>query len=132
MARTKENRRVIRVPLDEPLKVVIGSIGNTVKYDLETKNISINGFFLNFDKPGRFPFTGASILEVWLELSTGQQIFFNGKLARKVMPDDPRVSETGPGIAIKIVQIDKKNEDILRNFIEHNISKSQTKDGSAA
>jgi hypothetical protein len=118
----KENRRTQRIILEKPLRVVMGSIGASVRYDLLTRNISITGFFLDFEKPGRFPFTPASIMEVWLELGPGKTIFFNGKMARVVHPNDPQAAETGPGIAIKIVQIDKENEAVLKDFIEANAS----------
>ncbi len=113
----RENRKVKRVKLEKPMKVVMGSIGSTVRYDLLTRNVSINGFFLDFEKPGRFPFTPESIMEVWLELPTNHTVFFNGKMARVVKATDPSAMETGPGIAIKIVQIDKDNDDKLRSFI---------------
>jgi hypothetical protein len=127
MSRTKENRKVTRVQLATPLKVVMGSIGTPLRYDLLTRNVSYTGFFLDFEKPGRFPFTPASILEVWLDLGDGQTLFFNGKLARVVMPGDPKAVETGPGIAIRIVQIDKKSEDILRQFVDAKITNSLIK-----
>ena len=124
MSGQRENRRVNRIILEQPLKVVMGSIGNNIRYDLLTRNISVNGFFLDFEKPGRFPFTPASIMEVWLELESGKTVFFNGKMARVVMPGDVGAEDVGPGIAIKIVQIDQHNEDVLRTFVEDSIQKS--------
>ncbi len=118
MTQSRENRRVVRVRLERGLKVVMGSIGTHIRYDLLTRNVSVNGFFLDFEKPGRFPFTPASIMEVWLELEPGVTIFFNGKMARVVYPEDPAAADTGPGIAIKIVQIDSENEKVLRQFVE--------------
>jgi len=128
----RENRKTRRVALSRPLKVVMGSIGAEMRYELLTRNISINGFFLDFDKPGRFPFTPSSIMEVWLELEPGSAIFFNGKMARVVHPDDPSAQENGPGIAIKIVQIDRENERLLGEFIDTNLAKSEGKDGDVA
>ena len=114
----KESRKNVRLKLTEPLKVVMGSIGAEVRYDLVTRNISYNGFFLDFDKPGRFPFTAASIMEIWLELEPNNTIFFNGKMARVVFPHDEKAKETGPGIAVRIVQMDSKNETALKEFID--------------
>ncbi len=88
-----------------------------MRYELETRNLSVNGFFLAFDKPGRFPFTPSSIMEIWLELTDDETIFFNGKMARVVHKEDPAAKEDGPGIAVKIVQIDKDNETILHRFV---------------
>lgn len=122
MDKKRENRKVKRVVLEEPLKVAICSIGNNIRYDLLTRNVSINGFFLDFEKPGRFPFTPSSVMEVWLELSDSEKIFFNGKMARVVYPEDPQAVETGPGIGIRIIQIDSKNEKILKGFIDRNSS----------
>ena len=132
MGTRRENRRVIRLKLGAALNVVMGSIGADVRYDLLTRNISTTGFFLDFEKPGRFPFTAASIMEVWLELETGNSIFFNGKMARVVYPNDPQAIETGPGIGIRIVQIDTKNDGILREFIDRKLSEQQDKNDGAA
>ncbi len=114
----KEQRRVIRVDLDTPLPVTISSIGSTVRYELQTKDISSSGFFLDFDKPSRFPFTEASILEVWLKIDGGEPIFFNGKLARIVRPtaEDPTPAHTG--IAIRIIQIESESEKRLAAFLQ--------------
>jgi hypothetical protein len=120
MAVRRENRRVSRLKLDHPLRVVMGSIGAHVRYDMQTRNVSSSGLFLDFEKPGRFPFTASSIMEVWVELEPGKTLFFNGKMARVVYPHDPMAAETGPGVGIHIVQIDKENEASLREFIERN------------
>lgn len=122
-APSRENRKNFRIHLEEPLRVVLSSIGATVRYEMVTKNISTNGFFLDFEKPGRFPFTPSSIMEVWLELSEGNTIFFNGKMARVVREPS---KTTGPGIAIKIIQIDKDNEVALRDFVITRHQKAET------
>lgn len=115
MSSKKDNRKVGRVKLEHPLKVVIGSIGADVRYDLLTKDISPNGFFLDFESPGRFPFTQASIMEIWLTLTENQTIFFNGKMARTVYPTN--AADSSPGIAVKIVQIKPEYEQLLLDFI---------------
>ncbi len=114
MSGLRENRKVKRIRLDNPLKVVLCSIGAEVKYELTTRDISFNGLFLEFDSPGRFPFNQASIMEVWLELEGQKTVFFNGKMARVVLPG----SSTDSGIAIRIVQIDKDNEKALVEFVK--------------
>lgn len=122
MTSPRENRKVQRVILKEPLKVVLCSIGAEVKYELTTRDVSNTGFFLEFDSPGRFPFTPSSIMEVWMQLSVQRSIFFNGKMARVVIEtEDGR----GSGIAVRIVQIDKENEDLLLQFV-HERSDSNT------
>jgi hypothetical protein len=123
----KESRRNIRIRLPEALKVVMGSLGAEVRYDLGTRNISHTGFFLDFEKPGRFPFTASSIMEIWLELEPGKSVFFNGKMARVVYPTDEAASDTGPGIAVRIVQMDSENEERLFAFIEAKILESDNK-----
>ena len=115
---SKDNRKVFRVKLEKPLKVVMGSIGADVKYDLVTNDISPNGFFLDFEAPGRFPFNPSSIMEVWLSLDGGDQVFFNGKMARVVYPATDGEDKGRPGIAIRIVQINNEEEKKLLNFIE--------------
>lgn len=120
----RENRRVIRLSLDKPLKVLLTSIGGTVRYEMKTRNVSYTGFFLDFEKPGRFPFTPASIMEIWLDIGD-QTLFFNGKMVRKVMPGEPGSEITGPGIAVRIVQIDTKTENALKEFVDKSIETSE-------
>jgi hypothetical protein len=122
----RENRKVTRLILDKPLNVKLSSIGATVAYDMQTRNISYTGFFLDFEKPGRFPFTPASIMEVWLETSEGETLFFNGKMVRKVMPGEPGSEVTGPGIAVRIVQIETKVETALKEYIDRKIAEEET------
>ncbi|MBP6216971.1 MAG: PilZ domain-containing protein [Oligoflexales bacterium] len=119
----RENRRTVRILLKEPLKVIMGSIGSTVRYDLMSKDVSNKGFFLEFEKPGRFPFTPSSIMEIWMELGgPDKRVFFNGKMARVVYPSDPEAQRTGPGIAVKIVQIEPEDEKKLIDFLEYKLS----------
>ena len=124
--KSRENRKVNRVRLDDPLKVVICSIGAHVKYELTTSDISNNGFFLSFENPGRFPFNQSSIMEVWLSLESKKTIFFNGKVARVVQPSEEAATGSAEsGIAIRIVQIDKSNEDLLKGFIAERITTTE-------
>lgn len=132
MSIRKESRKVGRLKLPIALRVVMGSIGAEVKYDMTTRNISHTGFFLDFEKPGRFPFTPASIMEIWLELEPGNTIFFNGKMARVVYPGDDAARETGPGIAVRIVQIDSRNEKSLFDFIDRKIKEGPVKSNNVA
>lgn len=128
----KESRKNGRIKLNDQLRVVIRSIGADVRYDMVSRNISHTGFFLDFEKPGRFPFTAASIMEIWLELESGNTIFFNGKMARVVFPGDPQAAETGPGIAVRIVQIDAKNEKALFEFIDRKTKEKDEKSNNVA
>lgn len=130
MSARKESRKNNRIKLEGGLRVVMGSIGADVRYDMTSRNISHTGFFLDFEKPGRFPFTAASIMEIWLELEPGSTIFFNGKMARVVYPNDERARETGPGIAVRIIQIDAKNEKALFDFLDRKIRESDKKQAS--
>ena len=119
---TRDNRRVIRVRLEYPLTVTMGSIGSDVKYNLMTRDISNNGFFLDFEKPGRFPFTPSSIMEVWMAFGSEEPIFFNGKMARVVYPTDEGAKVSGPGIAIRIIQIEPQQEQELIDFISRKLA----------
>lgn len=122
LEKRRENRKNRRITLETPLKVVLCSIGAQVRYELATTNISNNGFFLEFESPGRFPFNESSILEVWLSLDGEKVVFFNGKVARIVRRGDLGHGDLGSGIAIRIVQIDRDQENLLDNFIkEHEI-----------
>ncbi len=120
--KSRENRKVNRIKLDDPLKVVICSIGAHVKYELTTSDVSNNGFFLSFENPGRFPFNQSSIMEIWLSLGNTGTIFFNGKVARVVQPIEGQdVASQESGIAVRIVQIDKDSEDLLKGFVSERI-----------
>ncbi|MCX6127950.1 MAG: PilZ domain-containing protein [Proteobacteria bacterium] len=115
---SRESRKVKRIRLERPMRVIIGSIGAHIRYETTARDISHNGFFLEFDSPARFPFNQSSILEVWAELEPDQGIFFNGKMARLVVKENAVVQDTEAGIAIKIVLIDRDNEKILMEFID--------------
>lgn len=117
MASNREQRRQVRVILEQPLEVVLGSIGSDVRYNLSTRNLSNSGFFLDFARPGRFPFTTSSIMEIWLTLEPGKTIFFNGKMVRAVYAIEEEAKETGPGIAIRIIQIEPDQQALLNEFI---------------
>ncbi|MFY7927259.1 MAG: PilZ domain-containing protein [Oligoflexus sp.] len=131
-AQSRENRRVTRLRLPKALKVVIGSIGAQIRYEVSTRDISHTGFFLEFESPGRFPFNQSSILEVWAELEPECAIFFNGKMARVVPKENAVLAEMGAGIAIKIVLIDKENEKILQDFISRKVTEQDNGRGDAA
>lgn len=112
----KESRKIFRVRLDEPLGVEVSSIGSPLRYQLVTEDISLRGFFLEFDAPARFPFLHSSILEVWLKMPSGERIFFNGKIARVVQSLQDS-SDMRKGIAIRIVQIEPEAKEVLQRFI---------------
>jgi hypothetical protein len=131
-AQRRENRKAGRVELAQSLKVVMGSIGGSVKYEAITKNISHSGIFLNFESPKRFPFTSSSILEIWVELEDKQTVFFNGKLARVVFKEENTLTASEPGIAIHIVQIDQDNERRYHRYIEDNLLKLKELNSKAA
>jgi hypothetical protein len=121
----RENRKLVRLIMDHHVRVSIGSLGSDVRYELQTKNISYTGFFLDYEKPGRFPFTSSSIMDISIQLSKDLKIEFNGKMVRRVMPGEPGSEITGPGIAVKIVQIDTKTEQKLKDFIDRTIEDRQ-------
>ena len=102
---SRDLRKTRRVNLKKPLSITLGSIGSDVKYQLVSKNISSVGFFFEFAEPHRFPFNSSSLMEVWINLTDGKQVFFNAKLSRVVNPEDDLASISGVGIGIKIIQI---------------------------
>ncbi len=127
----KNRRNNQRIFLDNALEVEMCSIGGLVKYTLQSRNISHTGLFLDFEKPGRFPFTTSSIMEVWLKLPEEGLVFFNGKMARVVYPEDEHAKLTGPGIGIRIIQIDRKNEERLFRFLQDLHPKHKNQTGAA-
>jgi len=113
----KEQRKVPRIHLDATIPVTLSSIGSEVKYKTETSNLSANGIFLDFEKPGRFPFTENSILEVWLHADPKEEpIFFNGKLSR-IVSETTENENNHPGIAIRMIQIEAEQEKRLGAFL---------------
>lgn len=129
---SRENRRYGRVIIEKGLRVSMRSIGSEASYNMETRNVSDTGFFLRFEKPGRFPFTPSSIIEVWLTLEEGSTIFFNGRMTRVVHPEEAVSLDTEPGIAIRIIQIEKEEERVLRDFIKKKAMENEDKEKSAA
>lgn len=112
-------RKIKRVNTKKGLKVVVGSIGSDIRYDLKTRDISSNGFFLDFDDPDRFPFNGSSIMEIWIELEEGQVVFFNGRIARTISKEAAKDTGLGiPGIAVRIIQISQENQQMMAEFFQ--------------
>ncbi len=126
----KEVRRNARLQLDKALHVIMGSIGSDVRYDLETKDVTAKGFFLESKQPGRFPFTTSSIVEVWLETDPGQVTFFNGKIAKILYPEEAESLGEPPGISIRIIQIDPEEEKRLTEFLNKKLDQIEQVDES--
>ena len=118
----KERRKFERFTLETKNKAYLASIGSSLIYALQTRNISKKGLFLSCEDPERYPFTTSSLLEVSLDIGDGQSVFFNAKPVRFFSPFDNQASLWGPGLAIKIVQIsegeDKKLEKFLKDLSE--------------
>ncbi len=123
----REKKRGERLILEKKRPVVLASIGSDVKYHLETKNVSSHGFFLEFENPDRFPFTKASMMEVWLDTGKEEPVFLNAKMIRLISEKDKDASLWGVGIAIKIVQISKENDERLKAYIEKEIENTKNK-----
>lgn len=118
----REQRRQVRVVLEQPLAVLLGSIGSEVRYNLTTHSIASGGIFLDFARPGRFPFSSSSIMEIWLTLELGKTIFFNGKMVRAVYGIEEEAKEIGPGIAVRIIQIEPEHQSLLNDFISQRLA----------
>lgn len=129
---SRENRKQDRLRLNKAVRVIIGSIGAQIRYEVSSRDVSNTGFFLEFESPGRFPFNQSSILEVWAELEPEHTIFFNGKMARVVPKEHAVMADTGAGIAIKIVLIDRENEKVLQDFINRKLSEEASSQGDVA
>lgn len=128
----RDNRRVSRIHLKTALTVVLRSIGSDVSYNLLSRDVSNSGFFLDFEKPGRFPFTPSSIMEVWMQIGEDEPIFFNGKMARVVYPHEEKAKISGPGIGIRIIQIAPDQEKRLLDFISQKLNQQEHEAHSAA
>lgn len=122
----REQRRTVRALLKKNLHVTIRSIGSDIQYDLECRDISNRGFFIEFESPGRFPFSLSSIMEVWIELEPGKKIFFNARMVRIVHPEEALAQGLRAGIAVRVVQIDPADESTLRAFVERSVASGET------
>ncbi|MBC61894.1 MAG: hypothetical protein CMP11_05505 [Zetaproteobacteria bacterium] len=119
MVNTPEATPHGRVMIKRPVEIVLCSIGSDVTYDLSSKNLSAHGFFIEFDEPGRFPFTTSSLLEVWIKISDEQTVFFNGKIDR-IAKKDETSDILATDIYVEIVQITAQDQEMLKNFISEN------------
>jgi hypothetical protein len=128
---TKEPRRNARLHLESALHVIMGSIGSDVRYNLETKDVTSKGFFIESKQPGRFPFTASSIVEVWLEIDAGTAIFFNGKISRVIFPEEAETLDEEPGIAIRVIQIEPEEEKRLAEFLNKKLDQMEHLEDSA-
>ena len=130
----RENRRGERLLLDEKRSVVIAPIGSDIRYRLDTRNVSDKGLFLEHENPGRFPFTEASLMEVWFDVGADDLVFFNAKMIRQINKTDDESSLWGTGIAIKVIQISKENEERLGAYLDKEVENKKNavkKDGFA-
>jgi len=111
-----ERRQTFRIALEEPLKTTIRSIGSKIKYNVETKNLSNSGtrIIKKKDSQQDWKFTENSMLEVWITLNekTGEEIFFNAKILWNIEDKGDMI------YGLKIIQINKREEDILIRFIQ--------------
>ncbi len=91
-------------------EVVAKSIGTPIPYKFITSNISMGGAYISGDRKS-YPFKPQTLLEVWLILDKEKdvKIFCNARIMH---------SSGQSGFGLKIVQIDGKNEKILKEFIE--------------
>lgn len=130
MAEPRSNAHLL---LKKPLHIIMGSIGSDIRYDLETKDITTKGFFIESEHPGRFPFTTSSIVEVWIEIEEGTMIFLNAKIARIVFPDEIRSrDEEAPGFLFRVVQIEPEEEKRLGDFLLKRIEELESAEGASS
>lgn len=118
----RENRRGERILLKEKRPVVIAPIGSDIRYRLETRNVSDKGLFLEHENPERFPFTNSSLMEIWFDAGGEALICFIAKMMRQVGKSDEKASLWGTGIAIKIIQIAKEDEERLGAFLDKEVA----------
>ncbi len=114
----RERRRFKRIILEKKHSVVINSIGSQISYSLKTRNISIDGLFLECENPERVPFTPSSLIEAHLDIDEGEFVFFNIKIVHFVLPQDNKATLWGPGFGVKIVQISKEDKIRLESFVQ--------------
>lgn len=130
MTTNKEPRRNARLLLDTALHVIMGSIGSDVRYELETKDVTSKGFFIETKKTGRFPFTASSIIEIWLEIAPGSVIFFNGKISRVILPEEAESIGEPAGIGFRVIQIEPEEEKKLSEFLHKKLDQIEKAENS--
>lgn len=122
---SSEKRRMIRIQVKRQLRAYIKSVGSHVKHEFETIDVSVNGLLLHSPRTRRYPFSEATLLEVWLQLDDEDKtvIFFNAKVARSFedKKDDGRLN-----FGLRIIQIEKGQEERLVRYIDENRSDSET------
>ncbi len=119
-----EKRRTARIQVDASLRVYIRSIGNNVKYEFWTQNISNQGLKLESRKTRKYPFSGSTLLDVSMQLDTIDKpiLQFVCKVAR-VYEDEGNVQ-----FGVRIVQIDSEDMTLLNSYIEQCIEEGETSD----
>jgi hypothetical protein len=122
----RDGRQEKRVILSSPLNVIISSIGSDLRYEFKTRDLSVGGMFLKFADPNRLPFTSSSLLEVWVELGS-EIIFCNAKIVRIVHPKDEISKLYGAGVAIRVVEIQQRDSDLLSKYLSDYISEQEAK-----
>ena len=108
-----------RFRVELAVKVLCQSLGTPLPYKFTTSNVSQGGVFIAGTKKD-YPFRKESILEVWLILPADPEVrvFFNAKI----------MHDTGAGgFGIKIIQIDARNDKILKDFLERFVTDNPEK-----
>ena len=108
------------------MNVIISSIGSDLRYEFKTRDLSVGGMFLKFADPNRLPFTSSSLLEVWVELGN-EIIFCNAKIVRVVHPKDEISKLYGSGVAIRVVEIQQRDSELLSKYLSDYISEQEAK-----
>ena len=106
----KDRRFKARFQAKVKLRLIAQLIGNNQRYQYHTENISASGLLIHHEGKKSSTFNSHSILEVWLEIAEETHVFFLAKYVRKASQHS---------FAIKIVDIDKKNEEMYRSFLDH-------------
>ena len=104
-----EKRLNLRFKIPIRARVIAQLIGSSVKFEFVSDNISSAGLLLQHDPVSQHSFNPHSILEVWIDDDADNQIYFLAKYIRKASENT---------FAIRIVDVDSKNEKLLTAFLD--------------
>ncbi len=97
-----------KLALDVPVTAQL--LGSSAKYEFRSESISASGLLVRHVPGLQHAFNSHSILEVWMQTSPEQSIYFLAKYIRKASEDS---------FAMQIVDLDRKNQRLLVSYLEN-------------
>ncbi len=108
-----EKRKLLRVEVQQPLRVYVRSIGSNVEYEFKSDNLSPQGINLIGRQSISYPFNSSTLLDVWVQIKDKQNsvIYFTAKIIRTHKKQGKLI------FGLRIVQISNESELKLIQYI---------------